>query len=208
MDQDDRDSLGSLTTLSEYSERSVTICAEMLPRVGELITPTDLAAQMARLNATFGIPRDRTADQVRVMAAEWFRALQFFGAKSLAYAVDNLIRNSKWWPTLSEVHALCKADHDGWEDALGLRPDPTNITRKRLQGKTFCRDGRTEAEEIAYRAAEVLRMKREAGFGSQADPLLEMQDKRMVKPAAQDDGYVSPQLKAIAQKNGFWRGAA
>lgn len=139
----------------------------LVAKVGEAITVRDLTAEMARLNAAFGLPKDRTADQLRVMANEWFKALQPFGVKSLRYAVDNVIRNSKWWPALSEVYALVKADHDGWKDALLIDRPPSY----RASDDGWVKPAPlTEAEKAAKRAADVLsaRAKYKDFFNTQA----------------------------------------
>lgn len=172
-------------------------------KVGEPIGPRDLAAEMARLNATFGLPKDRTPDQVRVMANEWLKALQGFGIKSLRYAVDNLIRNSKWWPALSEVHALCKADHDGWKDALLIDRQPSYRASDDGWVKPPPLPPLTEAEKVAKRAADVLaaREKYKDFFKSQA-----VTDRIDEWAPASKSTEVSPALRAAAIKGGYWRG--
>lgn len=129
---------------------------KLAEKVGEPITPLVIASEIARLTATFGPIKDRSADQVRIMANEWLKALQGFGIKSLRYAIDNLIRNSKWWPALSEVYALCKADHDGWKDALLIDRQPSYKASDDGWVKPPPAAPLTEAEKIAKRAADVL----------------------------------------------------
>jgi len=183
----------------------------MLERVGDPITPRFLAAQMARLNANFGNPKDRTADQVRIMASEWFEALGGFGTITVQQAFDKIIRTwvpsfGRTWPSLAEVNALCTDDHQGWLDALQLKPDNRTKPHQR-DDEPFCREGRTEAEEIAYRAAQLKKIKASLPFTPAFD--YEVTDTiEPAKPALADDGYVSPALEAIARKRGYWRGAA
>lgn len=179
----------------------------MLERVGDPITPRFLTAQMARLNANFGNPKDRTADQVRIMASEWFEALSGFGTITVRQAFDKIIRTwvpsfGRTWPSLAEVHALCAADHEGWHDALQLAKPKAHVRDE----EPFCREGRTEAEEIAYRVAKLKEIKASLPFTPAFD--YEPTDTiEPAKPALADDGYVSPALEEIARKRGYWRGA-
>ena len=202
--QMDRDSLGSLTIPSESSGKLATSMPPALAaKVGDPIGPRELAAEMARLNATFGLPKDRTAEQVRIMANEWHKALQGFGIKSLRYAVDNLIRNSKWWPALSEVYALCKADHDGWKDALLIDREPSYKASDDGWVKPPPVTPPTEAEKAAKRAADVLtaRAKYKDFFKSQS-----LTDRIDEWAPASKSPVVSDALRAAAIKGGYWRG--
>lgn len=140
------------------------------------------------------------------MAAEWMAALSGFGAKTVHNAISKVIADSKWWPTIAEVRTICKADDDSWRDALGLKDDPTD--RRRLSAPPrngFCREGRTEAEEIAYRASVILKAK--LAYTPAIDAWDEMQTKTPPVPASQAQ-WISPELEAIARKRGYWRGAA
>ena len=101
-------------------------------------------------------------DQIRVMANEWLKALRIFGVQTVHRATTKCIQESKWWPALAEVVALCRADEDGWRDALGIKDDRRHVA----EPEAFAREGRTEAEEIAHRVAMVASMKRQAGFNS------------------------------------------
>lgn len=101
-------------------------------------------------------------DQIRVMANEWLKALRAFGVQTVHRATTKCIQESKWWPALAEVVALCRADEDGWRDALGIKDDRRYVA----EPEAFARAGRTEAEEIAFRAAQVRSMKQQAGFNS------------------------------------------
>lgn len=135
--------------------KSVTNSA-LAERVGEPPGPEFLAAQLARLNATFGEPKNRSPELARIWAREWLRALSGYGQKTIKAAFDQVILSNKFWPTISEVVGLCKADDVHHRDMVGLvNPTPhlEDYTGRGSQG--FCREGRTEAEEIAYRTAQV-----------------------------------------------------
>jgi hypothetical protein len=131
-------------------------------QAGQPISALQLTDELTRLNAVFGSPKDRTMDQIRVMANEWMKALKPFGRATVHRAVSKLIQESKWWPALAEVLALCLADEEGWRDALGIKDDRRYVA----EPDAFARDGRTEAEEIAHRAAMVASMRRDTGFNS------------------------------------------
>lgn len=99
------------------------------------------------------------------MAVEWYNQLQQFGSRTVHRAIDKLLVESKFFPTLAEVYQSCDADERGWKDAIGCgdtvtKPEPS---------KPFERDGRTHVEELAYRAAELRRIKLETGFKPEAD---------------------------------------
>lgn len=133
-------------------------------QVGETLTPEQLTYQMTRLNAAFGAPRDRSEDMTRMMAREWYRALKGFGHKTVASAVTKLIATSKFWPTISEVHAICDTDEHGWKDALGLLPRQGGLADYTGRGEPQPKIAPLSAAELAAKkAADVLRMK--AAYG-------------------------------------------
>lgn len=150
--------------------------------LGERLKPTDIAKIMDRLSANYGPPRDRTPEQVRLMVAEWFRALSALRLNSISHAVDRHLRTSKWWPTLAEIHEAAKAHQAGWVDALGIGVKPSY----RAGEYRFARDGRTEAEEIAHRAAMTKRWRADAAAG---------------QPEYTDPIEAKPEPKAASQSN-------
>ena len=130
-----------------------------------MLTPDFLASQLARCNATFGEPKNRSPELARIWANEWFRALSGYGCKTVCGAFDQAIRSGKFWPTISEVLEFCRADDHHHRDMVGLvNPTPhlEDYTGRAAQG--FCREGRTEAEEIAHRAAQVEAIKAKHGW--------------------------------------------
>lgn len=164
----ERDSLGSLSIPLGYLGKLVTSspAQEFREQVGEQITPKQLTAEMARLNAAFGPPKDRTPEQVRVMTNEWYRALQGFGHKTVKLAIDKVVLTwvpsfGRTWPSIAEVHAICQKEETEWADVKG-------ITGRRYPGLEDW-TGRGDApkpfeiqspEQIAARkAAAVARMK-------------------------------------------------
>lgn len=137
--------------------------------LGEALRPTDITDAMERLSANYGPPRDRTPDQVRLMVAEWFRALKQYRRKSVGDAIDKHLRTSKWWPTLAEISTLAKDHQDSWVDVLGIGQKPSY----QAEAYVFERDGRTVEQEVAHRVAQALRWKADAQFNSKpsTDPV-------------------------------------
>ena len=127
-------------------------------------------------------------DQLRVMANEWMKALKPFGLKTVHRAVTKLIQESKWWPALAEVLAVCRSDEEGWRDALGIKDDRRYVA----EPVAFERDGRTTDEEIQHRVSEIAEMKRAAGFNSTSEGV--MSPREDVKPASEFIG-VSDQVR-------------
>lgn len=149
----------SLTTRSGYLAKWETNSRKLTEAIGTPLTPKQLTDQMARLNATFGTPKDRTPEQLRMMAAEWFNALKSFGSKTVNEAFSKAVVGSKWWPALAEIVEDCRAIDHSWKDALGLSPEPA--------GRAAFSEGHRPTigpDELAQRAAAVLRMKQEFGF--------------------------------------------
>ncbi len=156
---------------------------------------SDALKCLGRLAVVYGDAKIVDAKQRRLLAFEWAEAFAFIAPARVHAAIGRLLLVMKFWPTIAEVMAEVKAD----------APAPPLLPTHRAEPpEEFARHGRTEAEEIAYRAAQILNMKRQYGFGSAPDPLLDA-TKPIVKPAAPDDGYVSPELKAAIERR---RGAA
>jgi hypothetical protein len=129
------------------------------------LEPKQLTDQMARLTATFGTPKDRTPDQMRMMVAEWFRVLRVYGSRSVTRAFDKTIETAKWFPTIAEVADHCAKDDESWKDALGCAHQTGQ--------KPFTDPprGPISPEEITKRAAQCLKWRKEFGFGSKPDDL-------------------------------------
>lgn len=146
------------------------------------MTPDDLAGQMARLEDAWGAPKDRSPQQFVGMAREWFGQLERFGIRTVESAFTSVIGSHKfqWAGAIVEIVALCAKDHSEWRDALGLHDNKRFVA----EPLTFARDGRTDAEEIEFRAQQVAAMKRDAGFNSASEPGTAV-PRDDVKPASQ-----------------------
>jgi hypothetical protein len=156
----------SPTTRSAYSVSLETRSKRLQQAVGTPLEPKQLTDQMARLTATFGTPKDRTPDQMRMMVAEWFRVLRVYGSKTVTRAFDKSIETSKWFPTIAEIADHCGNDLESWRDAIGI--DQHQMGQKPFTDQPR---GPITPEEIAKRAAQCTHWRREFGFGSNADDL-------------------------------------
>lgn len=118
----------------------------------------DVAKLVARCLANYG---ERRGVDMRLMVAEWHGTLGAYPADRLNHALSEHIRRSTWWPTIANLVDILRED----APAPGLK-------RHVAEPHTFAREGRTEAEEIAHRAALALKWKQDFGFGqSEPDPL-------------------------------------
>ena len=153
--------------------------------VGTPLEPKQLTDQMARLTATFGTPKDRTPDQMRMMVAEWFRVLRGYGHRTVTRAFDKTIEIAKWFPTIAEIADHCAKDQDSWKDAIGC------VHQMGQQPFTDPPRGPITPEEIAKRVEQCTYWRREFGFGTSTDDL-RIGEESEVK--ASQDPTVSPML--------------
>jgi len=140
---------------------------------------------MARLTATFGTPKDRTPDQMRMMVAEWFRVLRVYGNRTVTRAFDKTIGTAKWFPTIAEIADHCAKDQDSWKDAIGC------VHQMGQQPFTDPPRGVITQDEITKRVAQCTNWRREYGFGSGTDDLRIGEESQV---AASKDMTVSTQL--------------
>tara|TARA_R110000868_G_scaffold151986_2_gene376569 strand:+ start:256 stop:606 length:351 start_codon:yes stop_codon:yes gene_type:complete len=80
---------------------------------------------------------------MRLQAAEWHATLGAYPADRLNRALSEHIRRSTWWPTVANL-----------VDVLRDETPPPGLKLHRPDDAPFCREGRTQAEEIAHRAAQ------------------------------------------------------
>lgn len=183
----------SPTTRSAYLASWETRSNRLLQATGSPLEPKQLTDQMARLTATFGTPKDRTPDQMRMMVAEWFRALRVYGLKTVTRAFDKVIETAKWFPTIAEIADLCSKDLESWRDAIGIG--------QHQMGQQPFRDpprGPISAEEIAKRAAQCLHWRKDFGFGGNASELRIGEDSEV--KASQDTTVSSALLRSCAAR--------
>ncbi len=147
------------------------------------------------MNAVFGNPKDRTEGQIRIMAAEWHRALGNFGTVTVVRAITQTIETWKfgWMGALAEVVEKCRTDEASWQDAYGMVQEPNRgLTDWTGRGERFERDGRDTQQEIQHRISEIAEMKRVVGFNS--EPIAPDVTRSDAKPASQSVS-VSPQVR-------------
>ena len=116
---------------------------------------TDVAKLVARCLANYG---ERKGADMRLLAAEWQASLGVYPAERLNAALSEHIRRSTFWPTIADLVEIMRQ-----------QTPPPGLPSHRQVEQGFCREGRTEAEEIAYRTAQVMRWKAQYGFGKSAD---------------------------------------
>lgn len=121
----------------------------------------DFLRQFARLAANYGDSRIATPEQRGLLLREWQEAFGNHAPEHLHEAVSKAMKTSKFWPTLAEVNAAVTALR---KEAIAAVDSATGRTRYSAAREGFCREGRTEVEEIAYRTAQVLRWKAQYGF--------------------------------------------
>jgi hypothetical protein len=143
---------------------------EWLRKQKETLTQTSGAAdflrQFARLAANYGDSRIATPEQRGLLLREWQEAFGTHAPEHLHEAVSKAMKTSKFWPTLAEVNEPLTALR---KEAIAAVDSATGRNRYSAAREGFCREGRTEAEEIAYRTAQVMRWKAQYGFGKSAD---------------------------------------
>lgn len=172
-------------TLSGSLASSLTAYERLRGATGEPITATQLSEQLMRLTVVFGEPKAKSDEQLFAMAKEWHTQLKRFGAKTVEKAVSEHIRESKWWPTIADIFALCRKDDESWRDTYGIlhvtgQPAFKSPPREMLP-----------PEVLAARAAAVARMKAEAGF-DKPEKEIPIGGESAVK--ASQDTAVSPML--------------
>ena len=134
-------------------------------------TPTgasEVSKLIARCVSVYG---ERRGVDMRLMTAEWQNALEAYQPRRLADALSEHIRKSPYWPTIADLLNEVRA-----------QTPPPSLPRFIDKAQDFAREGRTEAEEIIFRASRLLKMKQETGYAKAfvPDPTAEQ------RPASQD----------------------
>jgi hypothetical protein len=110
----------------------------------------DISRLIARCLANYG---ERKGADMRLLAAEWHASLRAYRPDRLNAALGEHIRKSQFWPTIANFIEHVQQD----------TPQP-GLPHFRDEVKSFCQEGRTEAEEQAHRAEQLKRWKQQAGF--------------------------------------------
>jgi hypothetical protein len=143
--------------VNEIAENRNSNSFPTLPATGlpQRASSTDVARLLARCLANYG---ERRGADMRLMAAEWHASLGAHPAERLNAALTEHIRRSTYWPTVANL-----------VDIMREQMPPPGLPRHLQLEQDFCRDGRTEAEEMAHRAAQVLSWKADIGFQKVVD---------------------------------------
>lgn len=145
-----------------------------------LTAASDVLKQFARLAANYGDNRISTPEQRTLLLREWLEAFGNHSPTHLHEAVSAAMKACKFWPTIAEVTVEISAIRREAVSVIGI---VTGTGRWKAEDAPFAKQGRTEAEEIAYRAAQSLKWKRDYGFG-QPEPDV----KAALKGASQETG--------------------
>jgi hypothetical protein len=175
-----------------------TRCAP-LPATSPLLSttkPSDVHRAIARLVAAYGDQRVADPARRQLLVREWVEAFGPHNPDHLHEAVGRLIQTSTFWPSiaelLTEVRSLRKSIV---EDVQRQRQKAL----PRHEKDDFARHGRSEAEEMAFRAAVVLNAKKHYGWvGDQARPALEGEPDPVPYVVPVSDA--SPALRAAMRK--------
>jgi len=143
---------------------------------------------VARAVANYG---ERRGVDMRLLTAEWHATLGAYPIDRIDRALSEHVRTSTYWPTVANLVDLMREE----------TPAP-GLPAHREAPRQFERDGRTEAEEIAFRAAQTLKWKQESGFGKFIDPI---EEKQPPNPAsqAQTVGYELARSCAVRRTKGW-----
>ena len=181
--------MNAVQNLHEFPKRSSNSNETSIPPEAR----ASIAAQFERLVVEYGDSQIATKRQYEMKMLEWAEAFGAVPAGILRQAVTKCISQGEHWPRISHVQRAV-AD-------LMPAPERRNVWRAEEQApEPFCRDGRTEAEEIAHRAAQCRRWRAQAAVLWQSEP----EEKAPPKPASQEG--LTPEFIAHAKKRGIYRG--
>lgn len=182
------------TQLVTPSENSRAWLSKQMENLTAMTSASDVLKQFARLAANYGDSRISTPEQRTLLLREWLEAFGKYSPAHLHEAVSTAMKATKFWPTIAEVEAEASALR---REAVSFVGHATGTGRHVATPTVFERDGRTEAEEIIFRAAAVKRMKAEARakMPEQPDPMDALKE---AKPASQDQGVSFALLNSCA----------
>jgi len=148
-------------------------------------TPTgtsEVSRLIARCVSVYG---ERRGVDMRLMTAEWQNALGAYQPNRLMDALSEHIRKSPFWPTVADLLNEVRA-----------QTPPPSLPRFIASPSEFAREGRTEAEEIIFRASQLVKMKQDTGYSKtfEPDPVLSW------RPASQDNAVSERLAKSPAAK--------
>lgn len=166
-----------------------SLSASSAPFLVEKFSRTETAFLIGRMISVY---REKPGASMEALVSEWHDALRFFDPDRVATAWRTWRNTQKFLPSIAEILALLKDQ----APRVGPSPRPVEPAEK------FCQAGRTEAEEIAHRAAVVLNARKQYGFGVRYSAPDEPSE-GAPKPASQDG--LTPAMIELTKRQGIYR---
>jgi hypothetical protein len=157
------------------------------PLLAERFTRTDAAFFVARAVSVYG---ERRGASIEALVGEWHDALRLYDPHLIEAAWKSYRNHREFFPTPAEILQRVRANLP-----------PEGLPTYRADARVFCHDGRSEAEEIAHRTAQILRMKKDAGLST--EPI----EAQRPPPKPASTAGCTPGFIALAKRQGIWRGA-
>lgn len=136
---------------------------------------------LARAGVIWGTARIEDAAQRRMLMTEWHEALKYWPYERVNAAIGELARSSKWWPTIADLVAACRA----------LEPARPPVVPEREAPPT--------PEELERRGIAIARMKAEYGWKRHTD---EPEPAEVPEPVVYDVPVsdVTPQMRQLRRR--------
>lgn len=130
-----------------------------------------------------------------MLLREWVEAFRYHAPSHLHGAVSAAIRSSKFWPTIAEISAeITKLRREAVEAIQHLEAGK----RESKPEEPFAKAGRTEAEEIIHRAAQLLKWKQD--YKPKVEFVDELNPPLVAKAASQEMAVSDDLLNSRAAK--------
>ena len=178
---------------STNSRGSLSANSAQLPV--EKFTKTETAFLIGRMISVY---REKPGASMEALVSEWHDALRFCEPEHVADAWRDWRNTQRFFPSIAEILNRVRALAGPSGGFIFSLPAKVN------DDPPFCQDGRTEAEEIAHRAAVCLSARKKYGFGARYSAPDEPDD-GAPKPASQDG--LSPALIELTKRQGIYRPA-
>lgn len=149
------------------SENSPEWLARARAELEATTAAADVLAQFARLSAAFGDTRIADPASRQMLLREWLEAFGPHSPRHLHQAVTVAIQTAKFWPAIAEVLAEVRSLRKSIVEGVQRR---NQIRLPRPQKDDFARHGRSEAQEMAFRAAIVRDAKKAYGWKGEGAP--------------------------------------
>jgi hypothetical protein len=74
-----------------------------------VLSEAEVYRLLARAGVVWGTTRIEDGAQRKMLMAEWHEALKFWPYERVNAALGELARSSRWWPTIADLVAACRA---------------------------------------------------------------------------------------------------